>query len=158
LKTLSGNPSEKGEVGPEREYFEDQPPEMQVAQRNRRREEIWNIGLKFFPIRAEFAGRAVTILGPVDRFLPYKEQATGPEDSNQLMIQPAQGKKFITLASGLTVDGLPLITRTLPSRPKSNPFLGKKVRKSLEDAVRSTPGTVSPTVATAAVSRRKIGV
>jgi len=104
------------------QVFEDQTPELQAAQRVRRREEIAAIGRLNFPIAAEFAGKPVSILGPVDRFSPYKEQAKGPEDPFQLMIQPASGPRFITLATCLTVGGMPLVIPLLPLRERPNPF------------------------------------
>ena len=117
------------EVGAEAEvvsvaqHFEDQSLEMQAEQRARRRAEIEAIGRMEFPVAAIFDGKPVTILGPVDRFSPYKEQATGKEDPFQLMVQPSKGKRFITIASGLQVNGKPLVTRVLPMREKPNPFV-----------------------------------
>lgn len=104
------------------EYFEDQSPELQTELRARRRAEIEAIGRMKFPVAAMFDGQRVTILGPVDRFSPYKEQAKGKEDPFQLMVQPPNGKRFITLASGLIVDGKPLLTPVLPMRERPNLF------------------------------------
>jgi N12 class adenine-specific DNA methylase len=135
VETLTENPSESEEPEQALEYFEDQSPEVQAGQRTRRKEEIEAIGRMKFPVSAEFDGQPVTILGPVDRFSPYKEQAQGREDPFQLMVQPAEGKRFITLASGLKVDGRPLVTRVLPLRDKPNPFAAPKLRgKPLEQA------------------------
>jgi N12 class adenine-specific DNA methylase len=129
------------------EYFEDQSPELQAEQRSRRRAEIEAIGRLEFPVAAIFDGTPVTILGPVDRFSPYKEQATGKEDPFQLMVQPPKGKRFITLASGLQVNGKPLVTRVLPMREKANPFaaagLGGKSEKS-QSKIKSAPASVQP--------------
>ena len=121
-------------------YFEDQPLEEQAAQRIRRRKEIEAIGLMQFPVSAEFAGKPVTILGPVDRFSPYKEQAQGREDPNQLMVQPAVGNRFIALATSLTVYGRPLVARVLPLRERPNPFIITEFRgKPLAPSVDSEP-------------------
>jgi hypothetical protein len=131
-ETVANPTPEEGaseEVGAEAEvvsapqHFEDQSLEMQAEQRARRRAEIEAIGRMEFPVAAMFDGKSVTILGPVDRFSPYKEQATGKEDPFQLMVQPSKGKRFITLASGLQVNGKPLVTRVLPMREKPNPFV-----------------------------------
>jgi hypothetical protein len=103
-------------------YFEDLPPAVQSAQRTRRKAEIEAIGRLGFPVRGEFAGRPVQILGPVDRFSPYKEQARGPEDPFQLMVQRENGDRFITFASCLTFDGRRLVTPLLPLKNPPNPF------------------------------------
>ena len=104
------------------EHFEVQTPELQAEQRARRRAEIEAIGRMEFPLAATFDGKPVTILGPVDRFSPYKEQAAGKEDPSQLMVQPAKGDRFITLASRLKRDGKPLLTPMLPLSERPNPF------------------------------------
>lgn len=121
-------------------YFEDQTPDEQAAQRARRKAEVEAIGLMRFPVRADFDGQPVKILGPVARFSPYKEQAQGPEDPFQLMVQPAKGDRFITMASGLKVNGKLLVTPVLPLRERPNPFarLGKKPPMEIKRV--KTPG------------------
>jgi len=129
------------------EYFEDQSPGLQAEQRSRRRAEIEAIGRLEFPVAAIFDGTPVTILGPVDRFSPYKEQATGKEDPFQLMVQPPQGKRFITLASGLQVNGKPLVTPVLPMRERMNPFAAPELRGNAAEAhskIKSAPGSAQP--------------
>ncbi|KAB2911755.1 MAG: hypothetical protein F9K30_21520 [Dechloromonas sp.] len=147
------------EVGAEEEippvapkYFEDQSPELQTAQRAQRRVEIEAIGRMKFPVAAMFDGKPVSILGPVDRFSPYKEQAKGKEDPNQLMVQPAKGDRFITLASGLKVDGKPLVTQVLPMREKPNSFVVAGPHGKLAQMHPKT----TPALATAKASRESI--
>jgi len=137
-------------------YFEDQSPELQAEQRTQRRTEIEAIARMQFPIAATFDDMPVTILGPVDRFSPYKEQAKGKEDPNQLMVQPAKGERFITLASGLKVEGKPLLTRMLPLKERPNLFAvtgphGKPVKSPREpksDSVRAGDKPLPPELMT----------
>lgn len=123
-------------------YFEDQTPEVQAAQRAQRKAEIEAIGRMRFPLVAEFCGKPVTILGPVARFSPYKEQSKGPEDPYQLMIQPMSSQRFITFATGLRVDGKPLVTRLLPLRDKPDFF--ERIGKGREKPSVSTKPTRGP--------------
>lgn len=111
-------------------YFEDLPPAVQSAQRTQRKTEIEAIGRLAFPVRGEFAGLFVQILGPVDRFSPYKEQARGPEDPFQLMVQRENGGRFITFASCLKVSGRRLVTPLLPLKNPPNLFAAALDRSS----------------------------
>ena len=149
----SATPAEETseEVGAEEEvppaapkYFEDQSPELQAEQRTQRRAEIDAIGRMKFPVAATFDGKPVSILGPVDRFSPYKEQAKGKEDPNQLMVQPAKGDRFITLAGGLKVDAKPLLTPMLPLKERPNPFAALGVRQKPASLSAGSKATAKP--------------
>lgn len=99
-------------------------------QRARRRGEIEAISRMRFPVQADFGGQAVEVLGPVARFLPYKEQAQGSEDPFQLVVQPENGERFITLASCLSVGSKPLVTPMLPLRERPNLFAALGVKRT----------------------------
>lgn len=123
------------------EYFEDLLPEQQAAQRARREAEIQLIGRKKYPVCAEFGGQPVRILGPVDRFSPYREQAYGPEDPFMLMVQSAKGGRFITFATLLKVNGKALVTPMLPLRERFSAFAPPPVTK--KPSVATEPPTKS---------------
>lgn len=132
-----------------KKYFEDQTPGAQEAQRIRRKEEIAAIGRMKFPVAAEFAGEKVTILGPIDRFSPYKEQMQGKEDPFQLMVRRKGGKRFIAMASSLYAEGKPLVTSIPPHRDRPDPFVAPVLERPM------SAGVTAPSTATACIRTSK---
>lgn len=66
------------------------------------------------------------------------------------MVESQKGERFITLASGLKVNGQPLVPRVLPLRNWPNPFVPARLdQKSPEPSQRVEP----PSVATARVPK-----
>ena len=105
--------------------------------------EVEAIGTRQFPMEATFgaAGEPVMVLGPADRFSPYKEDLAarkGIVNNNQLMAQRADGQQFVTTASQLMVDGVPLIEPTLPRRSPSGleRLLSEQMEPSKEEEYR----------------------
>lgn len=115
-----------------------------IAQRKR---ELAAIGALSFPIEATFSGEQVTVLGPVHLFPPYDDPAYGKPNlsSNaQLMTQGADGRKFITIASSVFVDGKPLLGRNPPMRDPLAPWekhlLG--IKEASEAATSASEATI----------------
>lgn len=76
-----------------------------------------------FPIKADFHGEEVIVLGPADDFEPYKSVSKGKRDFTQLMVQIKDGEKVIMMANQLKVNGEPLLPK-LPAHliPSNNNF------------------------------------
>ena len=90
--------------------------------------ELENIGKMIFPLKAIFIGEEITVLGPIHRFELYKRIG---EDNSQLMCEQVDGKRFITFASYLKVEGKPLAT---PPKIKGKSSFEKVMEKQNKGA------------------------
>lgn len=116
---------EATEAGTEKIYWEDLSREEKDQHIAERRRELEAIGKLSFPIEAVFGGEQVTVLGPVYLFPMYDDPAYGKptlSSNAQLMMQRADGERFITIATNVFVDGKPLLGRNPPRRDPRDPW------------------------------------